>query len=138
MTVLEATRHWLRNQCPLIGKDNKFNISHLGCNATEYTLSAAGESHREDVCGYDIATHNLVFAARLPFGVALQDNIGAAEFFGQLGDWIRQQERTHNYPTGIKGYTVTRMTMANTGMITQADANTARYQIQIQMTLEEV
>lgn len=138
MTVLEATRKWLRDSCPLVGKGNRFNISHLGCEATEYTLSASGESHRPDVCGCDIATHNLVFAARLPFGVALQANIGAAELFAGLGDWLRQQERLHHYPVGIDGYEVTRVTMANAGMITQADANTARYQIQIQLTLEEV
>jgi len=138
MTVLEATRSWLRTQCPLIDPADRFNLSHLGCQATEYTLTAGSESFATDVCGFGIATHNLVFAARLPFGAALAPNVGAAEFFGQLGQWLRRQERVHNYPAGVDGYEVTRLTVANTGMITQADSNTARYQIQIQLTLEEV
>lgn len=138
MNVLESTRAWLRAQCPLIDRENRFNLSHLGAQATEYTLTSAGESHKEDVCGFDIATYSLVFAARLPFGTALAPNVGAAELFAQLGAWLRAQERAHNYPADIDGYVVTRITMANAGMITQADANTARYQIQIQLTAEEV
>lgn len=138
MNVLEATRQWLRAECPLIDKADRFNLSHLGAQATEYALTTAGESHKEDVCGYDVATHNLVFAARLPFGTALAPNVGAAELFARLGAWLRAQERAHRYPAGVDGYEVTRITMANAGMITQADANSARYQIQIQITAEEV
>ena len=51
MNVLDATRKWLRDQCPLIDKTDKFNANYLGSQATEYTLCTAGETHREDILG---------------------------------------------------------------------------------------
>lgn len=45
MNVLDATRAWLREECPLINRHNKFNANYIGAEATEYTLRSAGESH---------------------------------------------------------------------------------------------
>lgn len=136
MNIIEATRAWLR-ESDLIDKDNKFNAGYLGASATEYSITTAGESHKADILGNDICTSNLVFLARMPYGKAMAANISAAEFFAELSSWIRRQNRTHNYPI-VSGYDVSEVVTSNAGMITQADANTARYQIQIKITLEEV
>lgn len=136
MNIIEATRAWLR-ESDLIDKDNKFNAGYLGASATEYSITTAGESHKTDILGNDICTSNLVFLARMPYGKAMAANISAAEFFAELSSWIRRQNRTHNYPI-VSGYDVSEVVTSNAGMITQADANTARYQIQIKITLEEV
>ena len=68
MNVLDATRAWMRAQCPLINRQNLFNANYLGAEPTEYTLRTASESHRTDVLGYDLAEYNLTFVAQLPFG----------------------------------------------------------------------
>ena len=44
MNALDATRKWLREECPLIDKTDKFNANYLGSQATEYTLCTAGEA----------------------------------------------------------------------------------------------
>lgn len=80
MNALDATRKWLREECPLIDKTDKFNANYLGSQATEYTLCTAGESHREDILGMDHATHQLTFVAQLPYGAAIKANIAAADF----------------------------------------------------------
>lgn len=105
MNALDATRKWLREECPLIDKTDKFNANYLGSQATEYTLCTAGESHREDILGMDHATHQLTFVAQLPYGAAIKANIAAADFFANLAAWIRGANRAHNYPV-IAGYEV--------------------------------
>ena len=136
MNIIEATRKWLRGS-ELIDKNNKFNAGYLGSSATEYSLATAGESHREDILGNDLCSCSLIFSARLPYGDAIKANLSAADFFAKLSAWILNQNRSHNYPV-ISGYEVSDIRSSNAGMIIQADANTARYQIQIQIDLEEV
>ena len=137
MNVLDATRKWLREECPLIDKADRFNANYLGSQATEYTLYTAGESHREDILGMDHATYKLTFVAQLPYGAAIQDNIAAADFFAALSAWFRGAERAHNYPS-VAGYEVERIETANAGIPTGADANAARYQLQITIYTKEM
>lgn len=137
MNVLDATRKWLRDQCPLIDKTDKFNANYLGSQATEYTLCTAGEAHREDILGIDHATYKLTFVAQLPYGAAVQGNIAAADFFARLTAWLRGAERAHNYPD-LAGYEVLRIETANAGMPTGADANAARYQLQLTLYTKEL
>ena len=137
MNVLDATRKWLRDQCPLIDKTDKFNANYLGSQATEYTLCTAGETHREDILGIDHATYKLTFVAQLPYGAAVQGNIAAADFFARLTAWLRGAERAHNYPD-LAGYEVLRIETAHAGMPTGADANAARYQLQLTLYTKEL
>lgn len=136
MNIIEATRAWLRSS-DLIDKDNKFNAGYLGASATEYSIATSAESHRTDILGNDICSCSLIFSARLPYGSAIKENISAAGFFSQLSAWIRKKNRAHEYPN-VAGYEVTEITASNAGIIIQADANTAKYQIQIKIDLEEV
>lgn len=38
MNVLDATRAWMRAQCPLINRQDLFNANYLGAEPTEYPL----------------------------------------------------------------------------------------------------
>ena len=136
MNIIEATREWLRGS-ELIDKHNKFNAGFLGATATEYSLSTTAESHRQDILGNDLCTCALTFSARMPYGAALKENLSAADFFASLSGWILRQNRAHNYPN-VAGYRVSEIRSSNAGIIVQAEPNTARYQIQIQIDLEEV
>lgn len=136
MNVIEATRKWLRS-CPLIDQENRFNAGYLGARTAEYSVATGAVGHKEDILGCDLCTYSVVFSARLPFGEAIQANISAADFFSELESWIRAQNRAHSYPD-VTGYEVTEVTSSNAGVIIKADANTARYQIQIRINLEEV
>ena len=78
MNVLDATRAWMRAQCPLINRQDLFNANYLGAEPTEYTLRTASESHRTDVLGYDLAEYNLTFVAQLPFGRELKPNLASS------------------------------------------------------------
>ena len=137
MNALDATRAWLRTECPYIDKNDRFTANYLGAEPTEYTLRLSGERHTTDILGMDQAEYNLVFVAQLPFGKALGPNLDAAAFFSRMSTWLRVQERIHAYPM-VDGYIVTRIEVSNAGVPTGADANAARYQLQIKMFLEEV
>ena len=75
--------------------------------------------------------------AQLPYGAALKGNIAAADFFANLANWLRGAERAHNYPQ-IAGYAVEKIEASNAGILTSADANAARYQIQITIHMKEL
>lgn len=64
-------------------------------------------------------------------------NIDAADFFDRLASWLNVQNRIRNWPE-IDGYMVNKMTASNAGLINQADAGTARYQLQISLEMEEL
>lgn len=138
MTALTATRIWMRQNCPLIDKKGRFNAGYLGAKPGAYALTASGESHAQDVCGADAMTVQLLFLARLPFGEALAENLSAAEFFGDLLAWLKAAERAHDYPCGIDGYEVCRLTAQNAGLVLSAEAGSACYQLQMTLQLEEV
>lgn len=137
MNALDATRKWLREECPLIDKADKFNANYLGSQATEYALCTAGETHREDILGMDHAEYKLTFVAQLPYGAAIKANIAAADFFSNLAAWIRGANKAHSYPD-IAGYEVINVSTANAGIPTGADANAAHYQIQITIQAKEL
>lgn len=136
-SVLAQFRTWMRKNCPLIDQNGKFNANYIGATATEYTIRNAGDRHRYDILGKDSPTYNLTFEARLPFGAAVAANIDAADFFDKLASWLNVQNRIRSRPT-IDGYRVTKMTASNAGLINQADAGTARYQLQISLEMEEL
>lgn len=136
MNVLDATRQWLRAECPLIDRKNRFNANYIGADATEYTLRTGGESHRQNLWGADIATYDLVFEAVLPYGTATAPNIAAADLFAGLSAWLRGAAAAHNYPA-VTGYEADSLTVSNAGLITTATAATARYQLQIKLVLKE-
>lgn len=136
-SVLAQFRTWLRAECPLIDQNDKFNANYIGAAATEYTIRTAGDRHSYDILGKDSPTYNLTFEARLPFGAAVAANIDAADFFDKLASWLNVQNRIRSRPP-IDGYRVTKMTAYNAGLITHADAGTARYQLQISLEMEEL
>lgn len=136
MNVLDATRAWLRENCPYIDKRDRFNANYLDAEPVAYALRIASEDHVYDVLGFDQATVHLVFVAQLPYGKEKELNLSAADFFARLSAWLRGQERAHNYPQ-VSGYTVTRLTASNAGQVTQAMADMARYQLQIKIEMEE-
>lgn len=135
-SILAQFRTWLRANCPLIDKDDKFNANYIGASATEYTIRSAGDRHRYDILGRDSPTCNLTFEARLPFGAAVAPNIAAADYFDKLANWLTVQDRIDNRPE-FDGFLCNKMTASNAGLITQADAGSARYQLQISLEMEE-
>ena len=92
-SVLAQFRTWMRENCPLIDQNDKFNANYIGATATEYTIRNAGDRHRYDILGKDSPTYNLTFEARLPFGAAVAANIDAADFFDKLANWLNVQNR---------------------------------------------
>lgn len=136
MTPLEATRAWLRT-CPHIDKNDKLNLNHLGAAPTGYSLTLTGHTRKEDVCGSVTSVYHFALFARMPWGPELAMNIAASEFFAGLDEWIWAQERAHAYPA-IDGETPVRAEAKNAGLIVAANAQAAQYQIQIELTTEEV
>lgn len=80
--------------------------------------------------------YSQALAQAYPYGAALGVNVAAAEFFAGLSAWVREQERQHNYPA-VDGYRATQVSATNAGVVISAEANSAQYQLQLQLNLEE-
>ena len=58
-SVLAQFRAWLRENCPLIDKNDKFNANYIGAAATEYTIRTAGDRPLYDIPGKHSPTYTL-------------------------------------------------------------------------------
>lgn len=106
----EGIRRWFR-QCPLLSKNKRFGADYLGENPTEYAIYASPSTltYHENILGDyvldDKQTQNYIFATRENFGADVKQNSDNLAINTNLR-WIRGQ----------------------------CGNNSAKYQIQIQIT----
>lgn len=134
----EALRAWLRT-CPLLSPNNRFRIDFLSDRATEYALYSVPSTirYRENVLGervkQDVQTDDYIFAALEDYGDDTQQNLLNLGFWDGVRDWIDAQNPLHNFPQRNDG-TIQYIVPTLSQYVTYAGDDTARYQIQIQVT----
>lgn len=134
----EQLRLWLRT-CPDIAQSKYFGADYVGENATEYGLIATPSTlrYRENILGdrYLLARQeqNFIFAAKVPYGSDIRQNLDNAAFFQNVQNWIREQNEAHNFPEWDNGV-VTAIECTSTGAPIQTGTDAARYQFQIKVT----
>ena len=134
----ERFRAWLRT-CPTIAQSKYFGADYIGENATEYAVMStpSGLRYRENILGnrFLLTTQeqNFVFAAKVPYGSDVQQNLENLGFFQDVAAWIAAQNAAGNFPEW-EGGTVTAIECTNTGAPIQTGPDAARYQFQIRVT----
>ena len=134
----EKLRTWLR-ACPTIASSKYFGADYIGENATEYALISTPSflRYRENILGDKILMstqeQNFVFAARVPYGSDVQQNLDNLAFFQNVAAWIQAQNIAGNFPEWENGV-VTAVEVTITGAPVQTGPDAARYQFQIRVT----
>ena len=135
---IDGLRQWFR-QCPLLSKNNRFGADYLGENPTEYAIYASPSTlrYRENVLGESIVedrqTHNYIFATRENYGSDVKQNSDNLAFFTGLIAWMIEQNNARNFPRIEEGR-VTAIVPTLTAYPAQVGSDSAKYQIQIQIT----
>ena len=134
----EKLRAWLRT-CTSIAQSKYFGADYMGENATEYAVFSIPSSlkYRENILGKRVLREtqeqNFVFAAKIPYGSDVSQNLQNLGFFQDVEAWIRTQNAAGNFPEWDGG-TITAIEVTNTGAPMQMGTDAARYQMQIKVT----
>lgn len=134
----EKVRTWLRG-CELIAQSKYFGADYMGESATEYALFSvpSGLRYRENILGnrflLTMQEQNFIFAAKIPFGSDVEQNLKNLGFFQDVANWIAEQNKNKNFPEWDGGV-VTAIETTNTGSPVQMGSDAARYQMQIRVT----
>ena len=133
----ERLRTWLL-ACPSIQAAAYFGADYMGENATEYSVISVPSTlqYRENILGKTVLRErqeqNFIFAAKIPYGSDVQQNLANLGFFQDVANWIHAQNATGNMPEWDGG-TVTSVNVTNTGAPIQTGSDSARYQFQIKV-----
>lgn len=131
-------RNWFR-QCPAVLKRNRFRADYLAEAATEYSIFTSPSTLRshENILGEvvldDIQTQNFIFASKVPYGPDVEQNLANLVFYQDVMRWMIEQNNSGNFPEW-EGGTVRAILPTITAYPAQAGSDTAKYQIQVQIT----
>ena len=133
----ERLRTWLL-QCPSMKEAAYFGADYLGENATEYAVISVPSTlqYRENILGKTVLREkqeqNFIFAAKIPYGSDVSQNLSNLGFFQDVASWVDTQNKNGNLPEW-EGGTVTSVSVSNTGAPIQTGSDAARYQFQIKV-----
>lgn len=137
MNTTESLRLWLR-QCPTIGKTDRFNVDFAGKDPTEYTIYSSPSTikYNTDILGNvwldPVQEVNYVFASTFPFSMNILQNLNNLGFFDEIIRWMREQNKTKNFPEIAEG-TVISLMPTLTPYVFEANSEAGRYQIQLKI-----
>lgn len=134
----ERLREWLFG-CSSIRSAAYFGTDYMGEDATQYAVISVPSNlrYRENILGKmvlrETQEQNFIFAAKIPYGSDVSQNLDNLGFFQDVADWIKEQNAIGNLPEWNDG-TVTGVSVSNTGAPIQTGTDSARYQFQIKVT----
>ena len=134
----EAIRAWLIT-CPHIAASKYFGADYMGGDSTEYAVISVPSTlrYRENICGKRVLREtqeeNYIFAAKVPYGKDVRQNLDNLAFFKNVSKWIAAQNAAGNFPEWDGGK-ITAIECTNTGAPVQTNTNDARYQFQLKVT----
>lgn len=134
----DALRTWLR-RCPAVAHGKYFGADYIGEKATEYAVFSVPSTkrYRENILGKRVLLptqeQNFIFAAKVPYGSDVEQNLENLGFFQDVSKWIAQMNQAQDFPEWDDGAIVA-IEATNTGAPIQTGSDAARYQFQIKVT----
>lgn len=131
-------RKWLMG-CPELSSKNRFRVDYLSEKPTEYALFAQPStiSYDENVLGELVPRSrqrvNFIFATKDVYGADERQNLANYEFYQNVVAWMIEQNIMRNLPDW-EGGTVESVVPTLTQYVSAPGTDSAKYQIQIQVT----
>lgn len=122
-------------KCPFL-RDGEFNIDYLPDNRA-YSLDPlpADPVYKRYVDGGKIYQFQYSFTSKEPYDGDARTMIDNSCFYQNLSDWVEQQDEEGILPD-LNGRTVISNTLMSSYYLFDADADLARYQIQLRLLYE--
>lgn len=135
--TMENLRQWFRT-CPAISDKNRFSVDYLAEDATEYSLISVPTplKYRENILGEEVPEKiqelEYIFTSRQAYGADVPQNLKNLAFYGQVTNWILEQNAKRNFPEIAEGKVLS-IVPTLTPFAAQVGSDTAKYQIQIKL-----
>lgn len=136
---IKAMLDWLAT-CPLAtaldNEDVAFSIEYLGADADQVQFSLEGTPTATVIDKFFLGSRrakNYVLASRMTYS---QDNIQQAansSFWDEFAEWVETQSSARNLPQLSDGKTAEKVVCLSPGYIMSQDADSCRFQIQLQL-----
>lgn len=122
-------------KCPFL-KDGAFRMDAIGDEATEYSINIGTFAPVIEtyIDGSSDRRYVLEFNSREEYDLDRQQNIANSTFYEDLADWIDEQNAAGNLPVMPKGCHPETIQALSSGFLFNEEGETARYQIQIELT----
>lgn len=131
-------RKWLMG-CPELSNKNRFRVDYLSEKPTEYAIFAQPSTiaYTENVLGEMVPrqkqVQNFVFATKDVYGADERQNLSNYQFYQDVIAWMQNQNAQRNLPDW-EGGTVESVVPTLTQYVSAPGTDSAKYQIQIQVT----
>ena len=131
-------RKWLMG-CPELSNKNRFRVDYLSEKPTEYAIFAQPSTiaYAENVLGEMVPrqkqVQNFVFATKDVYGADERQNLSNYQFYQNVIAWMQNQNAMRNLPDW-EGGTVESVVPTLTQYVSAPGTDSAKYQIQIQVT----
>lgn len=134
--MVQCIREFILNFPEL--KDGCLYVDHLGSTAVEYTVEAVpcDPVYQKYTDGSCMKQFLFLFASREFYNADVNQCIENSAFYESFERWIWERNRSGDLPD-LDGRTPVSITVLTGGYAFDADENTARYQIQLQLIYEE-
>ena len=137
MNLLNAMAQWL-GTCPLLD-GQRLNANYLGPEPLEYALIEAPTTPvlAQYLDGSSLRQKAVALTAVQDYSPDLLQQLAASGFWGDLADWVEAQSEAGQLPDLGPGRGAVSVAVTATHAVLQATAQTARYQIQLQLIYDQ-
>lgn len=135
MTKIEAIRDYF-NKCPVLDEEARINVDYIGDEVVEYAIYSEpiNPIYKEYVDGGKIKQFGFTFTTINYYSAELLQQLENSSFFEDFQTWIEENNQNNNLPL-VKG--AIRIEILTNGFLLDADADKAKYQIQLKLIYKE-
>ena len=136
-SLIDCVRDFVM-QYPELKEESVLGVDYLGDTATEYCVEAVPSTpiFRQYTDGDCLKQFLFVFASREWYSADVVQNTENLAFYEDFGNWIREQNLNGDLPD-LDGREPISIEVLTGGYVFDADANTARYQMQLRLIYHE-
>lgn len=134
---IQAVLEWLAS-CPyataLNDGDVAFSIDYLGAEPCQFSLEGTPTAPvLERYIRGSLRAKNYVLASRMSYTPDIVQQAANSSFWDDFADWVEEQSSAQNLPKLAGGKRAEAMVCLSPGYLLNQDANTCRFQIQLQL-----
>lgn len=138
-SIIECVRNYIMD-FPELDENRCLLVEYLGDKAIEYTVEATpcDPIYKQYTDGEKVKQFEFIFASRQYFSADVNTCIDNLHFYEKFEDWIEGNNDNGVLPDLGESRTPVSLEVLTKGSALSAEADTARYQIQLRLIYEEV
>ena len=135
MKIIEAIREYF-NSCDLLDEDARINVDYIGDEVVEYAIYSEPIEpfYKKYIDGGGLKQFGFTFTTVNYYSAELLQQLENSNFFEDFQNWIEENNKNNILPK-VKG--AIRIEILSNGFLLDANAEQAKYQIQLKLIYKE-